>query len=129
MAELPPLPDRIQRELEEALRQGGVDKLPKRSRRPKQGFRPGLIDPRPRHPGHLVLIGVGLAVVGGVLRVPYGQQLLMLGIALVALAIATHFMQPQGYHRKFWRDRYIDVPSGRWQERFYRIIYRTTDPR
>ena len=125
MADMPPLPDRIQRDLEDALRQGGVDKLPKRSRRRRRSFRPGVFDPRPRNPGQLVLIGVGLALIGGVLHVPFGQQVLIIGLALVALAMLTYFTQPQGYQRKFWRDRYIDVPTGRWQERLYRLIYRT----
>ena len=125
MAETPQLPDRIQRDLEEALRQGGVDKLPNRSRRPRRSFRLGMPDPRPRNPGQLVLIGVGLFVVGWVLHVPYWQQFVFLGLACVALAVATHLMHPQGYQQKFWRGRYLDVPTGRWQEQLYRIVYRT----
>ena len=56
----PKLPDRIQRELEEALRQGGVDKLPSRRKPNRRAFRLRFPDPRPRNPGELVLYGVGL---------------------------------------------------------------------
>ena len=124
MAEQPQLPDRIQRDLEEALREGGVDKLPKRARRTRRSFRLGVPDPRPRNPGQLVLIGVVLFLLGWVVHVPFWPQFILLGLACIGLAIFTYYLQPQGYHQKFWRDRYLDIPSGRWQERLYRIIYR-----
>ena len=56
----PQLPDRIQRDLEEALRDGGVDKLPSQPRRKRRSFRFGIPDPRPKDPGQLVLIGFSL---------------------------------------------------------------------
>src|SRR5262245_16805636 len=126
MAETPQLPDRIQRDLEEALRQGGVDKLPKRPRQPRRSFHLGMPDPRPRNPGQLVLIGAALFVLGWVVRIPYWPQVVLLGVTCVALALFTYYLQPQGYHRKYWRDRYMDIPSERWQERLYRFIYRTS---
>ncbi len=120
----PQLPDRIQRDLEEALRDGGVDKLPARSRRPRRPFRLGLPDLRPRDPGQLVLIGVGLLLLGYFVRLPFSGYLILAGILCVATAVVTHFAQPHGQKPKFWRGRYLDVPSGAWQERLYRMIYR-----
>jgi len=117
----PQLPDRIQRDLEEALRDGGVDKLPAR---PRRSFRFGLPDLRPRDPGQLVLIGVGLFLLGYLVRLPFSGYLILAGILCVATAVVTHFAQPQGQKPKFWRGRYLDVPSGAWQERLYRMIYR-----
>jgi hypothetical protein len=122
----PQLPDRIQRDLEEALRQGGVDKLPKRPRRQRRSFRLGVPDPRPRNPGQLVLIGVALFLIGWVVRVPYWPQFILIGLGCVGLAVFTYFLQPQGYQKKYWREHYIDVPSGRWQERLYRFVYHTS---
>jgi hypothetical protein len=123
MAESPQLPDRIQRDLEDALRQGGVDKLPTnpRPRRPRRRLR--WPDPRPRNPGQLVLIGVAIFIVAYLFKVlnPY---LVLASITCVAVAVLTYFIQPGGVSPKYWRGRYLDVPSGRWQERLYRIIYR-----
>lgn len=121
----PELPDRIQRDLEEALRDGGVDKLPARPRRRRRPFRLGLPDPRPRNPGQLVLIGVGLFAVGYLLPIPFRAQLILIGLLCVVVAVLTHLIQPHGYAQKYWRGRYLDVPSGAWQERLYRLIYRT----
>ncbi len=121
MSETPQLPDRIQRELEEALRQGGVDKLPSHRQPRRRSFRVGFPDPRPRNPGELVLIAAVLFLAWYLLRPP---QLLLLAVICVAVALVTHLMQPQGRVRKYWRGRYIDIPTGRWQERLYRIIYR-----
>ncbi len=123
MAETPRLPDRIQRDLEEALRQGGVDKLPKSPRpgRPRRRLR--LPDPRPRNPGQLVLVGVAIFLAAYLFRLlnPY---VVLVSLGCIAVAFATYLMQPGGYAPKYWRGRYVDVPSTRWQERIYRIIYR-----
>jgi hypothetical protein len=120
----PQLPDRIQRDLEEALRDGGVDKLPARPRRKRRTFRLGVPDLRPRDPGQLVLIGVGLFLAGYLLPLQIRGYLILAGILCVGVAIFTHFAQPHGQRPKYWRGRYLDVPSGTWQERLYRIIYR-----
>ena len=119
----PELPDRIQRDLEEALRDGGVDKLPSRPRR-RRSFKLGVPDPRPKDAGQLVLIGVGLFLLGYFLRLPFSGYLILAGVLCVAVAVITHFIQPQGARPKHWRGRYLDVPSGTWQERLYRLIYR-----
>jgi hypothetical protein len=123
MAESPQLPDRIQRDLEEALRQGGVDKLPNQPRPRRSRRRLRWPDPRPRHPGQLVLIGVVIFIAAYLFKAlnPY---VLMLAVGCIAVAILTYFIQPGGVTPKYWRGRYLDVPSGRWQERLYRIIYR-----
>jgi|SRR5437588_5265042 len=120
----PQLPDRIQRDLEEALRDGGVDKLPSRPRRRRRSFRLGVPDPRPKDPSQLVLIGVGLFLAGSLLPVPFKAQLIVAGILCVVVAVITHLVQPQGNKPKFWRGRYLDVPTGDWPDRLYRIIYR-----
>ena len=118
------LPDRIQRDLEEALREGGVDKLPSRPHRKRRSFRLGIPDLRPKDPAQLVLIGVALFLLGYFLRLPFGGYLILAGIVCVVTAVVTHFLQPQGQKPKYWRGRYLDVPSGTWQERLYRLIYR-----
>lgn len=123
MAESPQLPDRIQRDLEEALRLGGVDKLPSAPRQSKARRRLRVPDPRPRNPGQLVLIGVAIFLAAYLLRVlnPY---LVLVSVACVVIAVFTYLIQPGGYSPKYWRGRYLDIPSQRWQERLYRIIYR-----
>jgi len=126
MAQPNELPDRIKRDLDEALREGGIDKLPSRPpRRRRRFFSTAMLDPRPRNPGQLVLIGVGLFLIGYLLKVPGWSYFIMAGVACVLVAVATHLMQPHGYRPKYWRDRPINIPSDRWQERLYRFIYRT----
>ena len=120
----PQLPDRIQRDLEEALRDGGVDKLPARPRRNRRSFRFGVPDPRPKDPNQLVLIGVALFLLGYFLHLPFGGYLIMAGILCVVTAVATYVLQPHGQRPKYWRGRYLDVPAGTWQDRLYRMIYR-----
>ena len=129
MSEEPQLPERIRRELEEALREGGVDKLPSRSRRRRFSFRLGLPDPRPANPGQLVLIGVGLFLLGYLLHLPFWPQLMLIGILCVVVAFVSHLVQPQGYQQKYWRGHWLEVPNGTWQERLYRILYRSNPRR
>ena len=123
MANTPQLPERIQRELEEALRDGGVDKLPSQPKKRRRGFRPGIPDPRPRNPGELVLVGA-ICFVAGMILIPFRGPLLGLALACVAVAMISYLIQPHGYRPMYWRGRYLDVPTGRWQERLYRLIYR-----
>lgn len=122
MAE-PELPDRVKRDLEDALREGGVDKLPSRPRRQRRPFKLGVPDPRPRTPAQLVMVGVALFLIGILVRSWQGY-LIPAALLCVAIAVATYFMRPQGHVQKFWRGRYLDVPDGSWQDRLYRIIYR-----
>lgn len=124
MAEPTELPERIQRDLEEALRHGGVDKLPNRPRRPRRGFRIGFPDPRPKSPGQLVLFAVGLFLVAYLLPIPLKPQLLMASFVLVGVAMVTYLINPNPSGPRRWRDRTITLPPSSWQERIYRFIYR-----
>ena len=119
------LPERIQRDLEEALQHGGVDKLPSRPPRKRPRFRLGLPDPRPRNPGELILIAAVLIAAGIVLPPPFKAYLIFAGFLCGIVAVITYFIQPEGHVRKYWRGRYLDVPTGGWQEQLYRLIYRT----
>jgi len=118
------LPEPIQRELEEALRDGGVDKLPQRPRPRRRRFRLGVPDPRPRNPGQLVLIAVGLFLVAYLLPVPFRGQLFLASILCVGIALFTYFLRPYSGGPRYWRGKYITLPPGNWQERLYRLIYR-----
>jgi hypothetical protein len=125
MAEQPELPDRIRRDLEEALREGGIEKLPNRpGRRRRPSFRLEFPDLRPSGPSQLVLIGVGLCLIGYLFHPPYSPQFILVGVLCVVVAVVSHLIQPQGYQQKYWRGRWLDVPQGTWPERLYRIIYR-----
>lgn len=124
MADPTELPERIQRDLEEALRDGGVDKLPQRPRPKRRQFRIGLPDPRPRNPGQLVLIAVGLFLIAYLIPAPFRAQLFLLSFVCVGLALLTHFTHGQGGRPPYWRGRYLQLPASSWQERLYRLIYR-----
>lgn len=124
MAEPNELPERIQRDLEEALRDGGVDKLPQRPRPRRRQLRLRPPDPRPRNPGQLVLIGVGLFVVAYLAPVPFRAQLFLAAFICVGLALLTHFARPYGSGPRYWRGKYVNLPASSWQERLYRLIYR-----
>lgn len=117
------LPDRVKRDLEDALREGGVDKLPTRPRHQRRQMKLGWPDPRPRTPAQLVMFGVVLFLIGIFVRSWQGQ-LTLIALVCVAVAVATYFLRPQGHVQKYWRGRFLDVPDGSWQERLYRIIYR-----
>jgi hypothetical protein len=125
MAQPDELPDRIKRDLYEALREGGIDKLPSRPPRRRRSFSMAMFDLRPRNPGQLVLIGVGLFLLGYLLHIPGAPYFITAGVVCVLVAVATHLMQPHGSRPKSWRGRYIYIPPSHWQERIYRIIYRT----
>ena len=71
-----------------------------------------------------MLIGVVFLLAWRLVPVPFTTELLVLGLLSIILAVVTHILQPQGHVRKYWRGRYLDIPSGRWQEHLYRIIYR-----
>lgn len=124
MAEPTELPERIQKDLEEALRHGGADKLPSRPRPPARRLRFGIPDPRPRNPGQLVLFAVVLFVVAYLLPVPFKPQIIMTSFLMVGLAMVTHLTNPNPSGPRRWRGRYITLPPNSWQERLYRLIYR-----
>jgi hypothetical protein len=46
------------------------------------------------------------------------------GVLCVIVAVLTYWLLPHGQVRKYWRGRYLDIPTGQWQERLYRLIYR-----
>ncbi len=123
MAEPKELPERILRELEEALREGGLDKLPDRPRRKRRSFRFGFPDPRPRTPGQLVLIGVGCFAVAYLLHI-FMAQLYLAAFVCIAVAVATYLLHPHGSGPRSWRGQYVTLPPNSWQERLYRLIYR-----
>ena len=123
MAEPKELPERIQRELEEALREGGVDKLPSRPRRKRRQFRLAFPDPRPRTPGQLVLIGVGCFLVAYLLHV-FMAQLYLAAFLCIGVALVTSWLHPSGSAPRSWRGKHVSLPPNGWQERIYRIIYR-----
>ena len=121
MAEPTELPERIQRELEDALRHAGADKL--RPIRKRRSFRLSILDPRPKNPGQLVLIGVGLFVVAYLLHV-FAAQLYLASFACIGVALFTYWTYPSGHSAKLWRGSPLSLPPGNWQERLYRIVYR-----
>ena len=123
MAEPTELPERIQRELEEALREGGVDKLPNRPPPKRKQIRLAFPDPRPRTPGQLVLIGVGFFLVAYLLHI-FTAQMYLAAFACISVAMITHFMHPFGSGPRSWRGQPVTLPPNSWQERLLRIIYR-----
>lgn len=124
MAEPTELPERIQKDLEEALRHGGADKLPNRPPRPWRQFRLGFPDPRPKNPGQLVLFAVAIFLVAYLLPIPFRPQLILASFLMVGIAVVTHLANPNPAGPRRWRDRYITLPPNSWQERLYRIVYR-----
>ena len=124
MAEPTELPERIQKDLEEALRHGGVDKLPNRPNRPGRRLRLGMLDLRPKSPGQLVLFAVAVFVVAYLLPVPFKPQLLLVSFLMVGLAMVTHLANPNPSGPRRWRGGYITLPPSSWQERLYRLVYR-----
>jgi hypothetical protein len=125
MAEPIELPDRIQKDLEEALRHGGADKLPNRPPgRPRRRFRLGWPDPRPKNPGQLVLMAA-LAFLFSYLPLgPMKAYLILAALLMFTTAIVTYLAFPRPSGPRRWRDRYITLPPSSWQERLYRIVYR-----
>lgn len=119
---------RIERELSEALRRGGVDRLSAAG----GGGRPatGRFDPRPSSPLQVALVGGALllarwlglyALLGlGPLAAPLGT----LGLALLFLAGLSWLLRPPR-RAMYWRGRRLELePSSRWHHRVYRALYR-----
>ena len=121
MPEPTELPERIQRELEDALRHAGADKL--RPIRKRRSFRPSFPDLRPKNPGQLVLIGVGLFVIAYLLHV-FTAQLYLAAFACVGVALFTYWSYPTGHSTHLWRGSPMSLPPSNWRERLYRIVYR-----
>jgi hypothetical protein len=77
---------------------------------------------QPATPWHLIGIGVGLLIVGRLLRLPPAGLLVYLGVALLVIGVLSlvvlHHEQP-----KRWRGRLITLDDS-WQAQLYRRIYR-----
>lgn len=124
MSEPTELPERIQRELDEALRRAGADKLPSQPGRKRRSFRLPVPDPRPKNPGQLVLIGVGLFVLAYLLPLPFRLEIYLASFICVGVALFTYWMKPYGGGQKTWRGSPMSLPPSSWQERLYSLIYR-----
>lgn len=117
--------DRIRRDIEEALRQGGADRLPPAPKAPNYASSVRLPDWRPRSPGQVMLVG-GVLMVLTYLRLagPLGSVLGPLGLALLAFGLLTWVLRPQRAET-YWRGRRVDLASpASWWARVYRTIYR-----
>ena len=124
MAE-PRLPDNVQRQIEDALEQGRIDRLPREpSRRPRPRRASPLPDPRPRSPNQLLLIGVVVALIAWFLRPPYAEPLLYVGMVAIGIALVSLLVRPQGQAQRYWRGRPVDLPPHGWPDRLYRLLYR-----
>jgi hypothetical protein len=120
------LPDELRKQIEDALAEGQADRLPREPARRPAPRRPGprLPDWRPRSPSQLLLIGALAALVGWMFHFPYSQQLLLVGLALVAVALVSMLVRPQGRAQHYWRGRPVDLPAESWTDRLYRLLYR-----
>lgn len=103
---------------DEALR----DLLRKQRQRRITGLIRQYSDLRPRSHGQLMLIGIGIAIIGGL--VPVVHFLVTAGLTVLLFGFFTGILQPRG-RKVTWRNREIDLPpEDNWGHRFYRAIYR-----
>ncbi len=116
--------ERLKRDIDEALRRAGADRLAHRKRF-RLGFRLPF-DPRPAGPGQVILAAVVLIVLwrfrllGGGLGVLAAE----LGVFLLAFGVATWLIHPRRRTVK-WRERTIDVGASlTWPERLYYLFYK-----
>jgi hypothetical protein len=128
MAGQPDLPEDLRREIEDALAQGHVDRLPSepppRPRPLPRRTGPRLPDWRPRSPKELLLVGALTALVGYMFRFPFSPQVLWIGLLCIAVALLTMLLRPQGRSQHYWRGRPVDLPAESWTDRLYRLLYR-----
>src|SRR4051812_38464405 len=123
---------RIERDLEEALRRGGVERLPAGwpGARRARGLGGLALDPRPSSPVQVMLAGGVLLLARwlglfallhlGLLAAPLGT----LGVILLAVGVLTWLMRPRR-REMYWRGRRLDLePDRSWQARLYRLLYR-----
>jgi hypothetical protein len=122
------LPDDLRRQIEDALANGQIDRLPAEpARRPLPPPRrrgPSLPDWRPRSPKELLLVGALTALVGWMFRFPFSSQVLLIGLACVAVALLTMLLRPHGRSQRYWRGRPVELPPETWTDRLYRLLYR-----
>lgn len=82
----------------------------------------GVPNLRPRSPGQLALIGVGLWLLGALL--PVVHALTLVGVVLLVVAGLSLFVRPRA-QTMYWRGRRIDLDQEPTVgERLYRLIYR-----
>jgi hypothetical protein len=124
---------RIQRDLDEALRRGGVERLPAGwPRQSRSRGRGGLgIDPRPSSPVQVMVAGAALLLARwlgvfamlqlGFLAGPLGT----LGLIVLGIGILTWLIRPPR-REMYWRGRRLELePDRSWQARLYRLLYRS----
>ncbi|HEY7065556.1 MAG TPA: hypothetical protein VII06_29045 [Chloroflexota bacterium] len=128
MASQPDLPDDLRKQIEEALAEAHVERLPAepapRRAPPPRPAGPRLPDWRPRTPSQLLLFGALAALVGWMLPVPFSRQVLLVGVICIAVALLSMLVHPQGRSQRYWRGRPVDLPSESWIDRLYRLVYR-----
>src|SRR5581483_1133576 len=121
------LPDDLRKQIEEALAEGQVDRLPSDPaprRPPPPPSSPRLPDWRPRSPSQLLLVGALVALVGWMFRFPFSPQLLLAGLVCIGIALLTMLLRPHGRSQHYWRGRPVDLPPDSWTDRLYRLLYR-----
>jgi len=128
MASQPDLPDDLRKQIEDALAEGHVERLPAgpppRRAPPPRPSGPRLPDWRPRSPKELLLVGALVALVGWMFHFPYSPQVLLIGVICIVMALLTMLLHPQGRSQRYWRGRPVDLPAESWTDRLYRLLYR-----
>src|SRR4051812_46249882 len=123
MAGSPELPDELRKDIEDALARGHVERLPRDAPppRPRPAPTPRLPDARPRTPKDLLLVGALAALVGWMFPtvIPFARQILFVGLAMVAVALLSMLIRPQGRPQHYWRGRPVDLPAESWTDRLY----------
>ncbi|MBI4492388.1 MAG: hypothetical protein HY690_06300 [Chloroflexi bacterium] len=115
--------EQFERDLDQALRQAGADKLPPARRRWRSA---GLaLDLRPASPGQVMLAG-GILVALQWLGLAFFLHGLAgtLGLALLGFGFLGWLLRPRR-HEAYWRGRRIEWDEGpTWLERLYYCFYR-----
>lgn len=127
VAESSGLPEDLRRQIEDALARGQADRLPRPPppRRAASSRRRRFPDPRPRSPQQLLLVAALVALAGWVFAFPFSRELFYLGLLGVVVAVLSLLIRPQGRAQRYWRGRPVDLPPESWQERLYRLLYRS----
>jgi hypothetical protein len=123
---------RIQRDLDEALRRGGIERLPAGWPQQRTNRRRGGLgfDPRPTSPVQVMVFGGALLLARwlglfalfqlGFLAGPLGT----VGLVLLAIGFLTWLIRPRR-REMYWRGRRVDLePDRSWQARLYGLLYR-----
>ena len=126
MAQQSDLPEDLRKQIDEALAQGHVERLPSGPppRPLPRRANPRVPDWRPRAPKDLLLVGALTALIGWMFRFPFSHQVLLIGLACVGVALLSMLLRPQGGGQHYWRGRPVDLPPESWTGRLYRLLYR-----